>query len=77
MMAQTFSAKSTVAWVDDDLCTACYRCDARRACTIKALLQIDPYEPPFVDTHRCMGCFDCVEACPNEAIKPLNTNGAA
>ncbi len=57
------------------MCMACHYCDARRVCTIKALLQIDPGEPPFVDVHRCMGCFDCVDACPFEAIQPMRLNG--
>jgi Fe-S-cluster-containing hydrogenase component 2 len=54
---------------------SCHYCDSRRVCTIKALLQIDPGEPPFVDVHRCMGCFDCVDACPFEAIHPLRPSG--
>jgi Fe-S-cluster-containing hydrogenase component 2 len=73
-MIQAQPAQS-VAWVDASLCLACRYCDARHACTIKALMQIDPGEPPFVDVHRCMGCMDCVAACPFGAILPARLNG--
>ncbi len=54
--------------VVDDLCLACRRCVARQECKTKALVQIDPGEPPLVDGARCYGCHKCVAACPAGAI---------
>ena len=34
----------------------------------KAILQIDPGEPPFIDASRCYGCRACIPACPHGAI---------
>jgi Fe-S-cluster-containing hydrogenase component 2 len=75
-MVQTSPARPSVVWVDDTICNRCDNCDAKRACRTKVILQIDPGEPPFVDVHRCMGCMDCVSACPMGAIK-IVTNGGA
>lgn len=57
-----------VPHVDDERCRNCRQCLARTVCRTKAIVAIDPDEPPFIDSHRCMGCFDCVAACPAGAI---------
>jgi formate dehydrogenase iron-sulfur subunit len=57
-----------VPQVMDELCQACRKCLAREVCRTKAILQIDPDEPPFVDASRCYGCRACIPACPNGAI---------
>jgi translation initiation factor RLI1 len=45
-------------------------CPAMAACTHKVLKQIDgAFEPPMVFQDMCMGCWDCIEACPLEAIE--------
>ena len=54
--------------MDDDKCQACRKCAARKVCRVKALVAIDPGEPPFVDASRCYGCLICLPACPFEAI---------
>jgi MinD superfamily P-loop ATPase len=54
--------------VDESQCRVCRRCVARQACRVKAMVAIDPGEPPFVDGSRCYGCLVCVPACPHEAI---------
>jgi len=41
---------------------------ARKACRVKAILVIDPGEPPFIDGNLCYGCLACLPACPFEAI---------
>ncbi|MBN1850825.1 MAG: 4Fe-4S binding protein [Deltaproteobacteria bacterium] len=46
------------------------KCPAVKACTHKVLTQIDgAFEPPVVFQDMCMGCWDCIEACPLEAIE--------
>jgi MinD superfamily P-loop ATPase len=49
--------------VDDDRCRVCERCAAKSACRTKALMIVDPGEPPYVDGSRCQGCRVCVPAC--------------
>lgn len=45
-------------------------CAAVSACTHKVLKQIDGvFEPPMIFQDMCMGCWDCMEACPLEAIQ--------
>ena len=46
------------------------RCAAAKACTHKVMKQIDgAFEPPIVFQDMCMGCWDCIEACPLEAVQ--------
>lgn len=54
--------------VVDEVCLACRKCLARQVCRSKAILQIDPGEPPFVDANLCYGCHTCLPACPQGAI---------
>ncbi|RLC27840.1 MAG: ferredoxin [Deltaproteobacteria bacterium] len=45
------------------------RCAAVPACSHKVLKQLDGvFEPPMVFQDLCMGCRDCIEACPIDAI---------
>ena len=67
--------KKSFALVDYDKCSPkqCHpeegRCAAVPACTHKVLKQIDgPFEQPMVFQDMCMGCWDCIEACPLDAI---------
>jgi MinD superfamily P-loop ATPase len=59
---------TAVPYVVDDLCQACGKCLARSICRTKAILQLDPGEPPFIDPNRCYGCRACIPACPHVAI---------
>jgi MinD superfamily P-loop ATPase len=54
--------------VDETLCQACDKCPARKVCKTKAIVAIDPGEPPFIDGNLCYGCLLCVPACPLGAI---------
>lgn len=46
------------------------RCAPVSACTHKVIKQIDgPFEQPMVFQDMCMGCWDCIEACPLNAIE--------
>ena len=45
-------------------------CAPVSACTHKVIKQIDgPFEQPMVFQDMCMGCWDCIEACPLHAIE--------
>ncbi|MCF8120711.1 MAG: 4Fe-4S binding protein [Deltaproteobacteria bacterium] len=45
-------------------------CAAVSACTHKVIKQIDGFfEPPMLFQDLCMGCWDCMEACPLDAIQ--------
>lgn len=57
--------------VDDGRCQNCRPCLAQKVCEVKAILRIDPDEPPVIETHRCHGCRLCLLACPHEAIRVL------
>lgn len=56
------------AQIDFDSCQACSRCDARKACRTKAIVKMGPDEQAIVKPSDCMGCGDCIEACPFGAI---------
>ncbi|MDY6854203.1 MAG: 4Fe-4S binding protein [Thermodesulfobacteriota bacterium] len=44
-------------------------CPAVATCTHKVIKQIDgPFEPPMIFQDMCMGCWDCIETCPLDAI---------
>jgi MinD superfamily P-loop ATPase len=57
-----------IPYVDDERCQACGKCPARKVCKTKAIVAIDPGEPPFIDGNLCYGCLVCIPACPHEAI---------
>jgi Fe-S-cluster-containing hydrogenase component 2 len=54
--------------VDDERCQACRRCLAAKVCKIRAIVSLDPDEPPFIDVSRCYDCRLCIPACPFGAI---------
>ena len=44
-------------------------CLAAQACSHKVIKQIDgPFEQPMVFQDMCMDCWDCIEACPLNAV---------
>ncbi|MGQ9456798.1 MAG: 4Fe-4S binding protein [Anaerolineae bacterium] len=64
----TKTQATAVPAVDETKCRACRKCLARTVCKSKAIIQIDPEEPPFVDASLCYGCHACIPACPQGAI---------
>ena len=45
-------------------------CPAAQACTYKVMKQIDGrFEQPMIFQDLCMGCWDCIDACPLDAIE--------
>ena len=67
-MQSTKAQVTAIPHVVDEHCQACRRCLARKVCRTKAILQIDPGEPPFIDASLCYGCHSCIPACPHGAI---------
>jgi len=54
---------------DPKKCSEDGRCLSAKACSYKVLKQIDgPFEPPIVIHDLCMGCWDCIDACPLKAV---------
>ena len=68
-------SKKTFAIVDYEVCNpkVCNpdegTCPAAKACKHKVIKQIDgAFEQPMVFQDMCMGCWDCIEACPLKAV---------
>lgn len=67
--------KKTFAMVDYEKCNP-KRCNPENgicasasACTHKVIKQIDGvFESPMIFQDMCMGCWDCIEACPLDAV---------
>jgi ATP-binding cassette subfamily E protein 1 len=76
----TIQSKKSFAAVSYDRCDP-GRCDpekgtcpAAKACSYKVIKQIDgPFEPPMVFFDLCMGCWECIEACPLGAVERKQT----
>ena len=50
-------------------------CVAVSACTHKVIKQLDGiFEQPMVFQDMCMGCWDCIEACPLDAVSVKNVS---
>lgn len=54
--------------IDEERCQACKRCLAAKVCKVRAIVTIDPGEPPYIDASRCYDCRLCLAACPFGAI---------
>lgn len=79
MVEMSFQAKKTFASVDYGKCDpkGCSPekgvCASASDCTRKVIKQIDGrYEQPIVFQDMCMGCWDCVEACPLNAVQAMH-----
>ncbi len=57
------------AVIDYSRCEGHDPCPAREACPTKAIIQMDRGEVAIVNGALCLGCGDCVPACPDKAIK--------
>jgi translation initiation factor RLI1 len=69
-------SKKSFAMVDYEKCNPqkCNpeegKCPSASACTHKVLKQIDGlFEQPMIFYDLCLGCWDCIEACPLEAVQ--------
>jgi MinD superfamily P-loop ATPase len=55
--------------VDAGKCRACRKCQARGSCRLKALVQFESNELPYVNQELCRGCLVCIEECQFGAIQ--------
>jgi len=62
--------------INFELCQACHPCEARIVCTTRAIVKLDPDEPPYIAIERCSGCAACVLACACSAIQMRNSGSA-
>jgi Fe-S-cluster-containing hydrogenase component 2 len=69
-------ARQAHLFVNSDHCRACRRCLAAGSCKVRAVVRIDPDEPPFLDVSRCYDCRLCIAACPFGAISIASTAGS-
>jgi MinD superfamily P-loop ATPase len=60
--------------VDAEKCQACDKCHARQACRLKAFVQFESNELPYVDQTLCRGCLVCVDRCPFQAIAVIQVS---
>ena len=72
-------SKKTFATVDYNICSpkTCNSdhgiCLAAQACKHKVIKQIDGvFEEPMIFQDLCMGCWDCIDACPLKAVSVMN-----
>ncbi len=56
------------AVIDPEKCDKSPFCPAKRACPANAIEREDKNEPYFVNSY-CQGCGQCVQYCPNRAVK--------
>jgi len=68
VMDFTKAQVTAIPHVVDEKCALCRKCLARKVCKSKAIVRIDPEEPPFIDASRCYGCHLCITTCPHGAI---------
>jgi Fe-S-cluster-containing hydrogenase component 2 len=57
--------------IDPDRCRTWQRCLAAQSCKVRAIVHIDPEEPPFLDVSRCYDWRLCIPACPLNAIQTI------
>jgi translation initiation factor RLI1 len=74
-------SKKSFAAVNYDICNpnTCDpeegRCASATACTHKVMKQIDGFfEQPMIFQDMCMGCWDCIEACPLKAVYAMHVS---
>lgn len=56
-------------------CSNCEVCQAKIACKTRAIVRLDPDEPPYIENTLCSSCGECVLACPFLAIQLKNNPG--
>jgi translation initiation factor RLI1 len=71
-------SKKSFAMIDYEICSP-GKCDPEKgvcgavaACAHKIIKQIDGvFQSPIIFQDMCMGCWDCIEACPLKAIRMM------
>jgi Fe-S-cluster-containing hydrogenase component 2 len=67
-------ARQIYLHINPDRCRTCCRCLAAQSCKVRAIVRIDPDEPPFLDVSRCYDCRVCIPACPLNAIQIITNS---
>lgn len=55
--------------IDYEACRSCNPCEAKLACKTRAIVKLDPDEPPYIALERCSGCSACIRACAYGVIQ--------
>ena len=73
--------KKSFAMVNYEICNP-HKCDPEEgicasmlACSHKVIKQLDGiFKPPILFQDLCMGCWDCIEACPLGAMQVFSND---
>ena len=64
--------------IDLSQCQACGRCEKACPAGVLGIFNILGHTHVHVDRpKKCLGCFKCIKACDNKAIRPRHTRAAA
>jgi carbon-monoxide dehydrogenase iron sulfur subunit len=71
-MLENLRGTERIALIDKELATQCRQCSDHPcvAACISGSMHVDEFGHVVNDEDKCIGCFSCVVACPNGAVRP-------
>jgi MinD superfamily P-loop ATPase len=61
--------------IEWDACITSEICEAIKVCKTRAIVRLDPEDPPYIEHALCSSCGECIMACPYSAITLKNNLG--